>query len=102
MNLWPLREITGFFYESNGKRFVHIINPHTGFPEESNLVSVTVIHKDCMIADGFATGILASGLEKGLQIANRVPSIEAFFIYFNDEGKYQFASSEGFNKYILE
>ena len=88
------------FYESDGRKFVHIINPFTGYPEESPLVSVTVIHKECMIADGYATGLMVAGLEEGMRIANSVKDIEAYFIYFGNDGNYHFESTDGFRKYI--
>ncbi len=88
------------FYESDGQRYVHIINPKTGFTEQSPLVSVTVIHAECMIADAYATGLLAMGWKLGLEIANRIDGLEAYFIYFDENGNYQFKSSSGFDQYL--
>ncbi|MCM8831158.1 MAG: FAD:protein FMN transferase [Candidatus Omnitrophica bacterium] len=51
------------FFEIEGKRFSHLINPRTGLPEVSNLVSVTVIAEDCITADSLATAFFVMGLE---------------------------------------
>jgi len=49
------------YFEKNGKRYSHAINPHTGKPVEHNLASVSVIAKSAMLADAFATAILVMG-----------------------------------------
>lgn len=57
------------FYERNGVRYSHLINPKTGYPIQHNLVSVTVIHPSSMTADGLATAINVMGPERGLAMA---------------------------------
>lgn len=57
------------YYEENGRRYSHLIDPKTGFPIQHNLVSVTVVHPSCMTADGFATAISVMGKDKGLAMA---------------------------------
>lgn len=79
---------------------MHIINPKTGYTEQSPLVSVTVVHADCMIADAYATGLLAMGWESGVETANRIEGLEAYFIYFDENGNYQFKSTSGFDQYL--
>jgi len=51
------------FYEFEGKKYSHIINPKTGFPEISNLLSASVFTDDCMMADGF-NGFYGDGIGK--------------------------------------
>jgi thiamine biosynthesis lipoprotein len=55
----------------NDKKFIHILNPKTGYPTNSNLISVSVIAKDCTTADAFATALLAMGKEKAEQLINK-------------------------------
>ena len=45
------------FYEQDGIRYSHIINPQTGLPISHRLVSVTVFHPSCAQADGLAAGL---------------------------------------------
>jgi|SRR5690554_1409318 len=59
------------YFEKDGKRFSHTINPVTGYPIDHALVSVTVIAKTAAEADGWATAINVLGPEKGLEVANR-------------------------------
>jgi FAD:protein FMN transferase len=59
------------FREINGKRYHHIIDPHTGWPAEQHVASATVIHESCAQADGWATAMIVLGAERGLAIAKR-------------------------------
>jgi len=59
------------FFERDGIRYSHTIDPHTGFPIRHNLASVTVIDPSCMIADAMATAISVLGPEKGYELAVR-------------------------------
>ena len=60
------------YFEENGKRYSHTIDPATGKPITHNLASVSVIHESCLMADGFATAIEVLGAEKGLSLANEL------------------------------
>ncbi|MCM8787171.1 MAG: FAD:protein FMN transferase [Candidatus Omnitrophica bacterium] len=51
------------FFEIKGRRFSHLIDPKSGWPKISNLVSVTVIAEDCITADSLATAFFIMGLE---------------------------------------
>jgi thiamine biosynthesis lipoprotein len=67
------------FFEQNGVRYSHIINPNTGRPIQHKTSSVTVLAKNAMLADGWATAMLAMGAEKGMVVANRY-QLAVFFI----------------------
>lgn len=57
------------FFEADGRHFSHTIDPRTGQPVPNDLVSVTVVHDSCTLADAYATAITVMGLEKGLEYA---------------------------------
>jgi thiamine biosynthesis lipoprotein len=57
------------YFEKNGKRFSHLIDPNTGRPINHRLASVSVVHRSCMTADAFATAFMITGFEKGYQLA---------------------------------
>jgi FAD:protein FMN transferase len=75
------------FYVDDGKKYSHIINPFTGYPAKNNLLSTTVIAKDCMTADAYATSFMVMGLEKSKQflLEHKDLGLEVFFIY-DDNG----------------
>lgn len=68
------------FFEEGGKRFSHTISPQTGYPVESNMVSVTVFHPSCMTADALATALMAMGEEKARQFVQKHRLDAIFFI----------------------
>ncbi|MDR1543052.1 MAG: FAD:protein FMN transferase [Prevotellaceae bacterium] len=69
------------FYEKDGKKFAHTINPKTGSPVSHNLLSATIIAKDCMTADAFATACMVVGLESSVNLCKNNPEIRGIFIY---------------------
>ena len=73
------------FYEKNGKKYAHTIDPSTGYPVQHSLLSATVIANDCLTADALATSFMVMGVDSAMAIAERLPDIEGFFIY-NDGG----------------
>lgn len=59
------------YYEEDGQRYSHLINPATGYPIQHNLVSVTVVHPSSMTADGLATALNVMGKDKALALAEK-------------------------------
>ena len=59
------------YFEEQGVRYSHTIDPATGFPIKHKLVAVTVIDRTCMSADALATAIMVMGPVKGLEFASQ-------------------------------
>lgn len=70
------------FFEVNGRRYCHIINPLTGYPTE-DLQSVSVFHESCLIAGSFSTITMLLGEKKGLEF---LKDIKIPFIIINKVG----------------
>ena len=90
------------FYEENGVRYSHTINPKTGHPVQHSLLSVSVTAESTAIADAYATAFMVMGLEDAKTYISEDSSLEAFFIYADEQGNYQTYASEGFISYIKE
>ncbi|MBU2869271.1 FAD:protein FMN transferase [Colwellia sp. E2M01] len=73
------------YFEVEGMRFSHIIDPDTGKPINHNLVSVTVIDPSSMTADGLSTTLMVMGMEQGMRFAIE-NDIAALFIAKTDDG----------------
>lgn len=69
-----------YFIDSDGKRRHHILDPNTGYPAESGLISVTIIADSAVTADALSTCVFAAGLEKGLLILKKFPEAEAVIV----------------------
>ncbi len=66
------------FFEADGVRYSHIIDPATGRPINHRTTSVTVIAENAMLADAWATAMLVLGAKAGLAIANQ----QGLAVYF--------------------
>lgn len=89
------------FYEKNGVKYSHTIDPFTGFPVNHNLLSATVIAGDCTTADAFATACMVLGVQKGKELIAKHPEIEVYFIY-NENGEYREFYTEGLKKMFVK
>lgn len=59
------------YFDADGRRYAHTLDPRSGAPIDSELASVTVLHARCMHADGLATALGVLGARAGLAYANR-------------------------------
>lgn len=74
------------FYESNGKKISHLMNPKTGLPVDNDLISVTVYAKDAITADGYDNALMAMGLKEAFKFLKKNNQLEAYFIYKDKMG----------------
>jgi len=87
------------YYEVDGVRLSHTINPATGRPIAHKLASVSVIHDECMWADALATAISVMGPEKGLAFAQK-HDLAVYLIVREDGETYDTAATAQFKAFI--
>lgn len=86
------------YFEMDGRRYAHLIDPRTGWPVEGKLASVTVIAADCATADGWATALSVLGPKAGHQLAE-AESLAALFIVRGGNG-FQERSTSAFDNWL--
>jgi len=69
------------FFERDGVRYHHILDPRTLQPARS-CQSVTVVAREGIWADGLDTGIFVMGVESGMQLVEALPEVEAIIVDF--------------------
>jgi FAD:protein FMN transferase len=78
-----------FKTDENGNRYAHIIDTQTGYPSKTNLLSISVIANNCMIADAYATAFKAMGIEKISEFLKSHPELKVFLIFENDKKEFE-------------
>ncbi len=88
------------YYDVEGAKYGHTINPATGFPERNALLSATIFAKECLHADALATTCMVLGPEKAMKLIQGTPGVEAFFIIGQDDGSMKTEYTPGLKKYF--
>lgn len=84
------------FFEKDGKRYGHIIDPRTGRPVGHQVLSASVVAPDCTLADGLATAMLVLGREAGTKVIERMEGVEALFLEDDGKGGFTVTHTAGF------
>lgn len=93
-----------FYIDSiTGEKYVHTIDPKTGYPKKSNVLSASVLAADCATADGYATALMAMDLDKSRVLLDSLAqTIDAFIIYLDEKQRVRKYITPGFSNYIIE
>lgn len=83
------------YYKENGRIISHTIDPFTGFPAVQNLLSASIYADNCTLADGYATACMVMGLDKSIEMIERLPELDGFLIFSDNSGKLQWYASSG-------
>lgn len=85
------------YFEQNGKKYSHVIDPSTGYPVNHQMLSISVIADDCTTADAYATAFMVMGMDKAFEKALDL-DLEIYCIYSHDNGSLSVRSTPGFGK----
>lgn len=77
------------YYERDGRKYAHTIDPRTGRPVRHSLLSATVQAPDCATADAYATAFMVLGLEAAKKVAAARKELKVYLIYADAQGKMQ-------------
>lgn len=68
------------YFEKDGKRYHHILDPDSGYPVENELLSITIVTGRGITADAYSTVVFSEGLQKGMELLESTPDMEGIFI----------------------
>jgi FAD:protein FMN transferase len=88
------------YFEEDGVRYSHLLDPRTGKPISNRTVSVTVLHPSCMTADGYATALNVMSEREALDFANQ-HNLAVLLVVKTADG-FTELTSEAFNAYLTE
>lgn len=86
------------YFEKDGKRYHHILDPFTGYSADTEVLSVTIVSENSAMGDALSTSCVLLGVEKGLALIESLPDIEAIFLCKDGSA----ALSSGFEAYIYQ
>ena len=90
------------FYEEDGIKYSHTIDPSTGYPVQHGLLSATVVAGDCMRADAYATAFMVMGYEKARRFLEEHTYLDAYLIFNDEMGEYRVWYTAGMEKILSE
>lgn len=79
------------YFEADGKIYHHILDPHTGYPCENNLASVTIITDSSLTADALSTTCFLLGYDKSMRLIEQLDNVDAVFI--TDDNKIRYSKN---------
>lgn len=88
------------YYEKDGQRYSHTINPATGYPVQHTLLSVSVVDQYAWRADALATAFMVMGLDSSLAFIAQHPEYNSVYFIYDDNGTYKTYGTDSFNKLI--
>lgn len=87
--------------QKTGEHYVHTINPKTGYPQKSNVLSVSVIADTCMEADAYATAFMVMSLDEAKELLRKTDFLDAYIISTDKDGNLEEFKTKGFQKLLL-
>ena len=84
------------YLEREGQKINHSINPNTGKPVKTNVLSVSVKSENCLNADAWATALMIMTYDEGIEKINGLDEIEAFWIFSDTNGNINQRYTENF------
>lgn len=87
---------------ATGQKYVHTVNPKTGFTKNGKTLAANVLASTCAEADAYATAFMAMELDKAIEIINANKELEGYIIYLDEKGETQEFMTEGFEILALK
>ncbi|MEX0361118.1 MAG: FAD:protein FMN transferase, partial [Allomuricauda sp.] len=83
-----------------GEKYVHTIDPKTGFTKNSSVLAASVVANNCAEADAYATAFMAMDLADTKKLLETEDDLEAYIVYLDDNGETKEFMTPGFSKLI--
>tara|TARA_R110002167_G_scaffold42097_3_gene128190 strand:+ start:2217 stop:3227 length:1011 start_codon:yes stop_codon:yes gene_type:complete len=85
-----------------GRRYVHTVDPKTGYTKNANTLAVTILADRCATADAYATAFMAMDLDDALVFLTKQRELDAYIIYLDQQGVTQEFMTNGFSRLLVE
>lgn len=88
------------YKEIDGRKYSHTIDPETGYPVQSEILSASVFASNCTTADAWATAFMVMGHDRAVEILKQKKDLDAFLVFSTPEGRIDTYITEGISSFI--
>ena len=89
------------YYEVDGQKYGHTIDPKTGLPKMTDILSASIFAEDCMTADAYATDCMVMGVDAAYELISKTPDVEGYFIFGQKDGSMGVKYTDGATAFLL-
>jgi thiamine biosynthesis lipoprotein len=89
------------YYEVNGQKYGHTIDPKTGLPKMTDILSASIFAEDCMTADAYATACMVMGVDAAYELISKTSGVEGYFIFGKKDGTMGVKYTDGTTAFLL-
>lgn len=89
------------YYEVDGQKYGHTIDPKTGLPKMTDILSASIFAEDCMTADAYATASMVMGVDEAYKLINNISGVEGYFIFGKKDGTMGVKYTDGATAFLL-
>lgn len=88
------------YFQSGNRRISHLLDARTGYPIQNEMISVTIVAKDGITADGYDSPLMGMHIDEALAFMKKHNDMQAYFIYHRPDGSVADTATKGFYKLI--
>ncbi|RDY58088.1 FAD:protein FMN transferase [Flagellimonas nanhaiensis] len=88
--------------DETGEKYVHTIDPKTGYTKNSYVLAASVVAETCAEADAYATAFMAMNLKESQEILEKADELEAYIIFLDENGATQEYMTPGFEEFVSQ
>jgi len=89
------------YYEVDGQKYGHTIDPVTGLPKMTDILSASIFAEDCMTADAYATACMVMGVDAAYDLISKIDGVEGYFIFGKKDGTMGVKYTAGTTAFLL-
>lgn len=89
------------YYEVEGQKYGHTIDPTTGLPKMTDILSASIFAEDCMTADAYATACMVMGVDSAYELISKTADVEGYFIFGKKDGTMGVKYTDGAAAFLL-
>lgn len=84
-----------------GKKYVHTVDPKTGFTKNGKTLGVNILASTCAEADAYATAFMVMDIDEAIALLNSLKGLDGYIIYLGEKGETEEYMTQGFKDVVM-